>query len=73
MFPCLRLQFMHILLGAKIRLVPGFNFNQKVFLHVLILKEGANNLVTNKVGTGGITTSHYWGSNKPVAMRFQLT
>lgn len=30
----------YILLGAKIRFVPGFNFNQKVFFHVFILEEG---------------------------------
>lgn len=34
----------YILLGAKIWYVPGFNFNQKVFFHVLILEEGENTL-----------------------------
>lgn len=49
MFPCLRLQLMHILLGAKVWLVPGFNFNQKVFFHVLILEEGKHTSVTDEV------------------------
>jgi hypothetical protein len=35
----------YILLGAKIRFVPGFNFNQKVFFHVLILEEEKKYLI----------------------------
>ena len=35
MFPCLSLQLMYILLGAKIWFLSGFNFNQKAFFHVL--------------------------------------
>lgn len=46
MFSCLRFQFMHILLGAKIWFVPGFNFNKKVFFHVLI----CNNSSAIRVG-----------------------
>lgn len=34
----------YILLSAKIWFVPGFNFNQKVFFHVLILEEGKNTI-----------------------------
>lgn len=30
----------YILLLAKVGFVPGFNFNQKVFFHVLILERG---------------------------------
>ena len=35
----------YILLGAKIWFVPGFNFNQKVFFHVLILERGEKNML----------------------------
>lgn len=36
----------YILLVAEIWFVPGFNFNQKVFFHVLILKGGKNTLLS---------------------------
>lgn len=42
----------YILLGAKIWFVPGFNFNQKVFFHVLILEGGEKYLTVTRLKVG---------------------
>lgn len=39
----------YILLVAKIGFVPGFNFNQKVFFHVLILEGGKKHLMVTRL------------------------
>lgn len=42
----------YVLQGPKIRFVPGFNFNQKVFFHVLILWEGERHLTVTRLKVG---------------------
>lgn len=39
----------YVLQGPKIRFVPGFNFNQEVFFHVLILREGKGHLAVTRL------------------------